>query len=514
VRESGWEKNVKDGTPGGGALPARPGGRVRCPCHFPDAVKGTGEGRYTPVMRRQGPITLRHLAIAVLVMVVVNAQLTWWIIFVIRQSGTVLELERRSLVDACRLEAERVRAAVEQAELAVDAMTRHRDGERSRARGSEPGLRGELGWTLPPFDRWAEPNELVGLPGWHAGPAGGAPIFEFPCPLGGGTCGLVVSLGWVEGVLGVGGDIEVVDIKAVGGSRPAEALPPPFDGLVVSPRTEPWNDLLADHRRRVVMMASEGAFFAVLLVVLVGILWRTVRREVELERQHRNFLSAITHEIKSPIAAIRLSLETVAAGRADHVATRRFVANALADTDRLERLVTKVLEATRYGAGTAAIHLEDRCLSDIVEAAVAAFGPRFTAAGATVSCDVEPDLWGRADREALTIAVSNLLENALKYGGRPPAVAVDLRRLDDQVVLDVRDNGAGISEADLPFVFDRFFRAGDEMTRTSQGTGLGLFLVQRIVTFHRGTVSVAATGDDGTTFRIALPAIGEGEDGA
>jgi signal transduction histidine kinase len=465
-------------------------------------------------MRRQGPITLRHVAIAVLVMAVVNAQLTWWIIFVIRQSGRVLELERRLLIDACRFEVDSVSMAVEQAEAAVDAMTGRPDWESSGGWRADIGPKGEPGaLLLPPFEGWARDDELAGVPGWHWDP-GLQPRYEFPCSSHSGTCGLVTSTGWVDDVLAVSGEIEILDPTVVGDARPAIALPPPFGPRVVSPRADVWQALLAEHRRRVVMMVSEGAFFAVLLVVLVGMLWRTVRREVELERQHRNFLSAITHEIKSPIAAIRLSLETVAAGRADGAAAHRFVGNALADTDRLERLVSKVLEATRYGAGTAAIHLEPRRVSDVVVAAIASFKPRIAAAEATVRAEIEPEVWAWIDREALSIAVSNLLENALKYGGQPPEIDVELRRDDVQVVLEVRDNGAGIPDGDVPFVFDRFFRSGDEMTRTSQGTGLGLFLVQRIVTSHRGRVSVAATGAAGTCFRMTLPAIREGEDEA
>jgi signal transduction histidine kinase len=465
-------------------------------------------------MRRQGPITLRHVAIAVLVVVVVNAQLTWWIIFIIRQSGTVLELERRLMVTECRFEADRVRAAVEQAEAAAQAVIRCSDWGSSGVWRLGVGPNGDLqlGFLPPPFGAWKDRDELAGVPGWRADPGAGPPWLELRCPSEGGTCGLVVERSWADGLLQLPEGLELVEPAAFDGSRPAVELPPPFDRWAVSPDAGAWRVLLDEHRRRVVMMASEGAFFAVLLVVLVGLLWRTVRREVELERQHRNFLSAITHEVKSPIAAIRLSLETVAAGRADGAAARRFVANALADTDRLDRLVTKVLEATRYGAGTAAIHLESRCVSDIVEAAVAAFGPRFTAAGAAVRCDIAPDLWGRADREALSIAVSNLLENAVKYGGRPPVVEVTLGRNEDLLVLEVRDNGGGIAEPDRPFVFDRFFRSGDELTRTSQGTGLGLYLVQRIVTSHGGRVMVADTGPGGTTFRITLPAIGVGED--
>jgi signal transduction histidine kinase len=368
------------------------------------------------------------MAIAVLVMVVVNVQLTWWIIFTIGQARERLELERAAL------------------------------DLRARA--------------------WAEVSAIV------------KPENEPPVPE----------------------QLEIVAASQADDSRPVVALAGARRGWVIRPTESAWEGILGEYRRHIVMMTSEGAFFAVLLVVFMGLLWRTFRREIVLERQHHNFLSAITHELKSPIAAIRIALETVLKGRADPPTSLKFIGNALADTDRLERLVTKVLEATRYGAGAASISLERGCLSDVVERAVGIFEPRVAAVGATLSLDLADDVWLKIDPEAMNIAVSNLLENALKYGGDPAEIQVALRVIDNHAILDVRDNGDGVPEAEIPFIFDRFYRAGDEMTRTTQGTGLGLYLVQRIMKAHHGTVSVASTGSRGTTMRVNLPGVEVGED--
>jgi signal transduction histidine kinase len=362
------------------------------------------------------------LAIAVLVMIVVNAQLTWWIVFTIGEARDRLELER--------------------ALLRADARS------------------------------WATVAAVLGP---HRAP---------PVPDG----------------------FELVAVEDDDSIRPTLALGGDYAGRAIRPTEAAWADALETYRRHIVMMVSEGAFFALLLVVLVGLLWRTLRREVELERQHRNFLSAITHELKSPLAAIRLSLETVTGGRADGNAAQRFLGNALVDTDRLERLVSKVLQATRYGAGAGTIRLGRQSISRIVDGAVDDFDPRATAAAAEIASEIEPDVWGSAvDPEALTIAVSNLLENALTYGGEPARIEIRLATLDGNAVIEVEDNGAGIAEQDLPHIFHRFYRTGDEMTRTTQGTGLGLYLVQRIVKAHHGTVAVASTGADGTVFRVVLP---------
>ncbi len=373
-------------------------------------------------------MTLRHLAIAAVVLVLVNAQLTWWIIFTTRQARERLELERELL------------------------------GQRARD--------------------------------WAAVVAISGPVQEPPVPVG----------------------LEMVTVADLEETRPGRVLTGHRHGWVVRPTKDAWDHILNEYRRRIVMMVSEGAFFAILLIVFMGLLWRAFRRDVELERQHRNFLSAITHELKSPIAAIRIALETVVRGRADATTSLRFISNALDDTDRLDHLVQKVLQATRYGSRSAKLKFVRGPIGGVAERAAVAFEARAAAAGATVETEVVDDVWAEIDDEAMAIVVSNLLENALKYGGEPAEIRIEVRAEVDCAVLEVSDNGDGIPESEVPLIFDRFYRAGDEMTRTSQGTGLGLYLVQRIAKTHHGTVSVAATGCDGTTMRVTLPGCEAGED--
>lgn len=321
--------------------------------------------------------------------------------------------------------------------------------------------------------------------------------------LSGLTCYTGVLGGdWRQRLLDVGDDLEVV--ASTDDGPPGVALKQPCEGLMVRPRVEVWDGLLDSYRRRIVMMVTEGGFFAILLLVLVGMLWRTVRREVELERQHRNFLSAVTHELKSPLAAMRLALETVTAGRATGEAADRFLTNALDDVSRLEDLVQKVLEATRFSEGRSLSLRKDVHLSTLIEEVVEGFRRRASAAGAYLNVAIEPDIYSDLDEEAFPIALSNLLENALKYGGRPAAIDVGLTLEGNHAVIEVGDNGGGVPEEERKLIFGRFFRGGDEMTRDTRGTGLGLYLVQQIVEAHRGSVKIASTGAEGTVFRVTL----------
>jgi signal transduction histidine kinase len=438
-------------------------------------------------MRRQGPLTTRHIIVAVLVMVVINAQLTWWIVFILRLNRTILGFERERLLAAARTEAVRVKTELFTARTALEAAV---------LMGDEPGRN-----AVPaPFVGWRTAFDLDSCPSTSMSESG---VVELSVESGLRCVTGVVGGEWGRSVLAVGPLLEIAATGEEG--PPGVALSEPHDGLTIRPRMEVWQAMLGDYRRRIVMLVSEGAFFAVLLLVLIGLLWRSFRREVELERQHRNFLSAVTHELKSPMASMRLALETVIAGRASPEAGKRFVGNALEDVERLQDLVEKVLETTRFGDGWTEIHREDTDLSRLVEDSVEVFRRRALAANALVKADISPDIHTEVDAEAFAIVISNLLENAVKYGDDPATVEIDLSMDGSHAVLEVGDNGAGISEEDAELIFGRFYRGGDEMTRTARGTGLGLYLVQQIVEAHRGKVGVASTGPTGTIFRVTVP---------
>ncbi len=440
-------------------------------------------------MTRARPVTLKHLAVTVLVVVLVNAQLTWWIVFVLRENRMRLGLERGRMVAATELEAERLAHRLEQAELALAAALT--DGARIEA---EP--------PPEPFSSWSRQDQPCARL-WSVRPPA---ELSLRLPAEAGCVTAVVAAGTAERMLAVAPGVELVMPAGVS----AAAAPPSIaveaaPSIAVRPAAAPWSAALRGYRHRILMMVSEGTFFAILLLVLVALLWRTLRREAELERQHRNFLSAITHELKSPLASMRLALETVLSGRADEISSRRFLNNALQDAERLQDLVQKVLETTRYGHGAHTLRQREASLSQLVARAADAVRVRVESAGGEITSEIEPLVCAVIDEEALAIAVSNLLENAVKYGGRKPRVRVRLAAEHGRAVLEVSDTGDGIPAEEAPFVFDMFYRAGDELSRTSQGTGLGLYLVRQIVHAHRGTVRIASTGPEGTTFRVELP---------
>ena len=442
-------------------------------------------------MVKKGSLTIRHLAVTVLVVLLVNTQLTWWIIFVLRENRVRLGMERDAIQAQCRMEVDRVAGDLAEAHRILDAAV---------VNGYHPDSP-----PPEPFAQWRAKSSVE-----HCGAStleGGIVVLSSPAPEAGQCVLAQTTEDWTNSLLQLHEDLELTAPQKAGEEtrRPAITLGPPFEDSAVSPTTEVWLAILEGYRGRILMMVSEGAFFALLLFVLVALLWRTLRREVTLEHEHRNFLSAVTHELKSPLASMRLSLETVLGGRSNPDTSTRFLKNALQDTERLQSLVEKVLEATRYAQEGSSLNLSESCLSEIVEDAVRRFSRRTTATGASLTSEIQGGIWSEFDEEAIAIVISNLLENALKYGGANPRVDVRLTEDSGRAQLDISDNGQGIAPNDIPRVFERFWRAGDEMTRTTQGTGLGLFLVQQIVNNHGGEVTVAQTGPDGTTFRVILP---------
>jgi two-component system phosphate regulon sensor histidine kinase PhoR len=438
-------------------------------------------------MRRQGPITMRHMIVAVLVMVVINAQLTWWVVFILRLNRTILAFERQRLLGAVQIEAVRIQSDLESARTALAAAV---------LMGDEPGRS-----AVPkPFVGW---RAAFGVDDCRLAILNSSGVVELSVESGLVCVTGVIAGAWSQEMLDVGAELEAVAAGADG--PPGVSLAEPYDGLAIRPRPEVWQAMLDSYRRRIVMLVSEGAFFAVLLLVLIGLLWRSFRREVELERQHRNFMSAVTHELKSPLASMRLALETVASGRASPEAGNRFINNAIEDSERLQDLVQKVLETTRFGEGWTEIHPQDTDLSGLVEDSIEGFRRRALAAGARMEATIAPNIRAEVDAEAMAIVVSNLLENAVKYGGKPPRVEVDLSFDGTHAILEIADNGSGIPDEDLELIFGRFYRGGDEMTRTTRGTGLGLYLVQQIIEAHRSRIGVSSTGPEGTVFRVTLP---------
>ena len=292
-------------------------------------------------------------------------------------------------------------------------------------------------------------------------------------------------------------DLQLVSRDNLQEGRPSAALAPPLDRFVVTPDFHRWHELVDRYRQRIVGVLLEGTFFLAAIVTAIVLLWGVLRREGALDRQHQNFISAVTHELKTPIAGIRLALETVLSGRVDDEGRTRFLNNALADSERLGDLVEKVLDVTRYTGGAHRLRLALGDFSQLVEDEVAVAERRVAARGAALETAITPCVQATFDPEAMAIVISNLIENAIKYAKKEsPQVRVRLVLERGEAVLEVRDNGVGIAAYELESIFKPFYRASDEVTRRTPGTGIGLFVVREIAAAHGGRISASSPARD------------------
>src|SRR5664279_201321 len=274
-------------------------------------------------------------------------------------------------------------------------------------------------------------------------------------------------------------------------------------------RPKPMIELRNQRWHSVFRAASEGAFVVVAALAGFVLLYRQLAEEHDLKLRQRNFTSAVTHELKTPIASLRVWTETLFTRTLPDEQRSRIRGLMEKDLDRLNELVGNLLDVARAESGSLVLHLAPLELEPWLRGVCEAMDQRLGAGalGLKLEFASEP-LWAQADPKALGTVLENLLSNAYKYAAEPRETTVTLDGDGDDVLIVVSDLGHGIAAKDLPRVFHRFFRVGDEMTRQVAGTGLGLFLVKEIVTRHDGDVRASSRGSGlGSAFTVRLPRI-------
>jgi len=265
---------------------------------------------------------------------------------------------------------------------------------------------------------------------------------------------------------------------------------------------------LADERSgRITRFLWEGGFFLAVLLGGMAVLTRTIRHDAELRRRQQNFLAAVSHEFKSPLASIQLASETLVL-RSRESDTQRLGRRILDDCERLLRMVDNLLDATRLEEGRQTLAPSELALRGAAETAVAEVSERARLSSVTIALDVAEDLKLTIDPGVLETVLRNLLDNALKacVAGGGHSIAVRSARSAHGVELAVADDGIGFPPEDAAMIFEKFYRVGDELRRSMPGTGLGLYIVKRLVEQSGGTIAAQSAGPKrGATVTIRWP---------
>lgn len=258
----------------------------------------------------------------------------------------------------------------------------------------------------------------------------------------------------------------------------------------------------------------EGLVLLVAILVGVYVIFLYWQRQSALNRSQRDFISQVAHELKSPLASIRLHLETIRLRRPSQERVDRFLDTMLDDTNRLENHISNLLMAARLERGFSGGERRPVNFSEFLTGFLERKQHKLPDGG-SLTWQVEPDLCVEIDPESMEMALRNLFENAVLYSIASPEIEVTLHREGNRLCcLAFRDQGRGMKKDDLRKVFKMFYRIRTD-NENIRGTGLGLYIVKSIIERHRGSISASSPGPgQGTAFQVILPlarGIGDGE---
>lgn len=265
------------------------------------------------------------------------------------------------------------------------------------------------------------------------------------------------------------------------------------------------NAFISSLRHKWMMIAGEGMVFLILLFIGIRMINKSFIKEIRLNEQQKNFMLSVTHEFKSPLAAIRLNLQTLQKHRLPETKQSEIVNNAILETDRVTNLVSNALIASQMESNVYTFDKNWINISQEIEAMLNKI-PDAKKEFITIQSDIQPDVEWYGDKDGIHSVISNLLQNAEKYSSNGKAeVHIKLRKDQNKIQLSVADNGIGIPDSEKSNVLKPFYRIGNEDTRKTKGTGLGLYIVQFIVDAHKGKINIKDNTPSGIIFEINLP---------
>jgi signal transduction histidine kinase len=314
----------------------------------------------------------------------------------------------------------------------------------------------------------------------------------------------------------------VVAVRASPAFDEARRSVPDLTSAVLLARETPDSEALGAGFHRVFVTASDvpDETAALQRIFLIGVVtltlgialcggyffWRDTQRDLRLVAMRSQFVSSVSHELKTPLTAIRMFAETLRLGRTEH--RDEYLDTILNESERLSRLLNNVLDFSKIEQGKRHYRLQAHAIAPIVISAVRTMRYPLEQQGFAVRLDVDDDsLAASCDPDALEQAILNLLSNAMKYSDLDRSITLRVTRIDNNASIEVTDRGIGIPPAEQTRIFEKFYRGTEPDHQRVAGTGLGLTLVEHTVHAHRGTITVDSAPGKGSTFTIRLPLV-------
>lgn len=251
------------------------------------------------------------------------------------------------------------------------------------------------------------------------------------------------------------------------------------------------------------MILGEGFVFGLSLIIGIWFIQKSYTKELENNRKQKNFLLSVTHELKSPITSINLITETLLKRKLPEPTSIELQKNILSESKRLENLINNLLLTTKLN-GTYQYNFETIDLIPLLENIIDHYKLQFPTANIQLLV-IKDNIKIYADQEALISVFNNLIENGIKYSTDVPEINVKVEVAGQNIEVSVSDNGIGIPHTEKSKITGQFYRIGNEETRKTKGTGLGLYIVSRIVSAHQGKMTISDNVEKGSVFNVSFP---------
>jgi two-component system, OmpR family, sensor histidine kinase CiaH len=271
--------------------------------------------------------------------------------------------------------------------------------------------------------------------------------------------------------------------------------------------TLPYNQQKVDNvldaeRRKKMQYIGEGITFFLLIVAGAVFVFNAVSRQLKISQEQQNFMMALTHELKTPIAVTKLNLETLQKRKLEETQQQRLIQTTLQEANRLNALCNNMLLSSQIESSGFKISNEEINFSSMVKDGVQDFITRYPQR--SIKTVIQEEIFTEGDHLLLQMAINNLIENAVKYSPKESPIAIALSEEKNNILLKVKDEGKGIAEEEKKKVFEKFYRIGNAATKAAKGTGLGLYLTKRILLQHNGNIAVTDNSPTGSIFTITL----------